>query len=95
MIYEKSKANAYPHNDLLALLTSACASSPQDLILGKWEADAAMKITAEFHRDGKAALTMFGQTVHGAYKISENELEWTLNGITTKSKSTSPRPNSN
>jgi hypothetical protein len=30
---------------------------------------------------------MFGQTLQGTYKLdSGNELEWTLNGITTKSK---------
>jgi len=74
----------------LALLLSACGpmpSSPQSLILGKWEVDAAVKMTAEFNRDGTAKITMFGQTVQGRYKLdSDNELEWTLNGITTKSK---------
>jgi hypothetical protein len=30
---------------------------------------------------------MFGQTVHGTYKLTpENELEWTLNGRTTRAK---------
>ena len=30
---------------------------------------------------------MFGQTLQGAYRLNtDNELEWTLNGITTKSK---------
>jgi hypothetical protein len=30
---------------------------------------------------------MYGQTVRGKYKLDGgNELEWTLNGITTKSK---------
>jgi hypothetical protein len=29
---------------------------------------------------------MFGQTLQGTYKLDANELEWTLNGITTKSK---------
>jgi uncharacterized protein (TIGR03066 family) len=65
---------------------SACDSSPQNLILGKWEADSAMKVTAEFSGDGTAKLTMFGQTLQGTYKLSGDELEWTLNGKTTKSK---------
>jgi uncharacterized protein (TIGR03066 family) len=65
---------------------SACGSSPQNLILGKWEADSAMKVTAEFSGDGTAKLTMFGQTLQGTYKLSGDELEWTLNGKTTKSK---------
>ena len=51
------------------------------------EAGKAIKMTAEFSRDGTAKLTMFGQTLQGTYKLDEgNELEWTLNGITTKSK---------
>ena len=57
------------------------------LILGKWEVESAIKMTAEFSRDGTAKLTMFGQTLQGTYKLNaENELEWTLNGKTTKSK---------
>jgi hypothetical protein len=84
---------------LVALLMSACGSSPQSLIVGKWEvagakvagADVAnadvVRMTAEFSRDGTAKITMFGQTLQGTYKLdSGNELEWTLNGITTKSK---------
>ena len=87
----------------VALLVSACGSSPQSLIVGKWEvasakvgsadvvgsADAvkAIKMSAEFGRDGTAKITMFGQTLQGTYKLNgENELEWTLGGITTKSK---------
>ena len=87
-----------------ALLVSACGSSPQSLILGKWEAagakvggaDAgpdvgsainAIKMTAEFNRDGTARITMLGQTLQGTYKLNgENELEWTMSGITKKSK---------
>jgi hypothetical protein len=70
-----------------SLFTSSCGSSPQSRILGKWEADAAMKLTAEFSPNGTAKITMFGQTLQGTYKLKdENELEWTLNGITTKSK---------
>ena len=71
----------------MALFISACGSSPQSLILGKWEVDSAIKVTAEFNRDGTAKITMFGQTLQGTYKVNaENELEWTLNGRTTKSK---------
>ena len=70
-----------------ALFVSACGSSPERLILGKWEVDSAIKVTAEFSKDGTAKLTMFGQTLQGTYKLNaENELEWTLNGRTTKSK---------
>jgi Lipocalin-like domain (DUF4923) len=68
------------------LFLCACGSSPQNLILGRWEADSAMKVTAEFSNDGTAKLTMFGQTLQGTYKLSGDELEWTLNGKTTKSK---------
>jgi hypothetical protein len=77
--------------------------SPQSLILGKWEvagaqvggvddesaaaAGRAIKMSAEFNRDGTAKITMMGQTLQGTYKIiGENELEWTMSGITTKSK---------
>jgi hypothetical protein len=32
-------------------------------------------------------MTMFGRTMQGKYKLNgENELEWTMGGITTKSK---------
>src|SRR5260370_32058301 len=71
----------------LAVFVSACGSSPQSLIIGKWEVESAVKMTAEFSRDGTAKLTIFGQTLQGTYKVNdENELEWTLNGKTTKSK---------
>ena len=44
-------------------------------------------MTAQFSRDGTAKLTMFGQTLRGTYKLNaENELEWTLNGRTTKNR---------
>lgn len=87
----------------VALFVSACGSSPQSLILGKWEvksakvggaevvggaaAGRAISMTAEFSRDGTAKITMLGQTLQGTYKLdAENELEWTMNGVTTKSK---------
>jgi hypothetical protein len=87
----------------VALFVSACGSSPQSLILGKWEvasaqvggaevrsateAARAINMTAEFSRDGTAKLTMWGQTLQGTYKVNaENELEWTMGGVTKKSK---------
>ena len=87
----------------LVLLLSACASRPQSLIVGKWEvasasvggaevpsateAGKAIKMAAEFRRDGTARVTMFGQTLQGTYKLNGgDELEWTMGGITTKSK---------
>ena len=87
----------------VALFVCACGSSPQSLILGKWEvagaqvggvddasaaaAGRAIKMSAEFNRDGTAKITMMGQTLQGTYKINgENELEWTMSGITRKSK---------
>jgi hypothetical protein len=88
----------------LALLLSACGSSPQSLIVGKWEvasakvggadvvgsaeAIKAVKMSAEFSPDGTAKITMFGQTLQGRYKFDGTDLEWTLSGITTKSKAT-------
>lgn len=72
----------------LAVLLSACGSSPQTLILGKWEVvNAPMKMTAEFNADGTAKITMLGQTLQGRYTLDGgNELVWTLNGITSKGK---------
>jgi uncharacterized protein (TIGR03066 family) len=71
----------------VAVFVSGCGSSPQNLIVGKWEAgESALKLTAEFTKDGKAKLTMFGQPLQGTYKLNGDELEWTLNGKTTKSK---------
>src|SRR5580704_14020227 len=87
----------------VAVFVSACGSSPQSLILGKWEvagaqvggvddagaaaAGKAIKMSAEFDRDGTAKVTMMGRTLQGTYKINGgNELEWTMGGITTKGK---------
>jgi hypothetical protein len=71
----------------VALLVSGCGSSPRDLIVGKWEAgQGGVKVTAEFAKDGQAKITMFGQALQGAYALDGDELEWTLNGKTTKSK---------
>jgi hypothetical protein len=72
----------------VVLFVSGCGSSPQNLIVGKWEAaQAAGKLTVEFSKDGTAKLTMLGQTLQGTYKVNAgDELEWTLNGKTTKCK---------
>jgi len=87
----------------LLLVLSACGSGPQSLIVGKWEvasasvdgaevpsataAGKAIKMSAEFRKDGTARMTMFGQTLQGTYKLNgEDELEWTMGGITTKGK---------
>ena len=71
----------------VALIVTACGSSPQSLIVGKWEVESAVKMTAEFSRDGTAKITIFGQTVQGRYQLNgDNELEWNLNGKTTKGK---------
>ena len=57
------------------------------MIVGKWEVEnAPLKMMAEFHGDGTAKITMFGQTVQGKYRLDAGELVWTLNGITTKGK---------
>jgi len=77
--------------------------APQGLIVGRWEmagakvggvedpsaaaAGKAIKMSAEFNRDGTARMTMMGQTLQGTYKVNgENELEWTMSGITTKAR---------
>ena len=71
----------------VAVCVSACVSSPQNLIVGRWEAgESGLKVTVEFTKDGRAKLTMFGQTLRGTYKLNGDELEWSLNGKTTKSK---------
>ena len=60
----------------------------QKSIIGKWEAgESGGIITAEFIQDGTAKLTMFGRTLEGTYKMpSDDDLEWTVNGKTTKYK---------
>ncbi len=83
--------------------SASLLGTPQSLIVGKWEvsgaqvggvddasaaaAGKAIKMSAEFNRDGTAKMTMMGQTLRGTYKINgENELEWTMSGITSKGK---------
>jgi uncharacterized protein (TIGR03066 family) len=71
----------------VALFASACASSPQSLIVGKWEVEnAPTKMTAEFGGDGTARMTVLGQTLQGTYKLDGNDLEWSMNGMLTKAK---------
>jgi hypothetical protein len=85
----------------VALFLSACGSSPQDLIVGRWEvvsakadgSDApytqvarAIHMTAEFHADGTASMTMMRQTLQGTYKFNGDDLEWAMSGITTKAR---------
>jgi uncharacterized protein (TIGR03066 family) len=71
----------------VAVFVSACGSSPEKLIVGKWEAgESGFKLTVEFAKDGNAKLTMLRQTLSGKYKLNGDELEWTLNGKTTKGK---------
>jgi hypothetical protein len=82
---------------------SSLLGTPQSLIVGRWEvagaqvggvddesaaaAGRAIKMSAEFNRDGTAKMTMMGQTLQGTYKVNgDHELEWTMGGITTKSK---------
>jgi len=71
----------------MALFLVACLSTPQSLIVGKWEVEGApMKMVAEFHPDGTAFVTMLGQRLRGTYKLSGDNLEWTMNGTTTRMK---------
>jgi uncharacterized protein (TIGR03066 family) len=71
----------------VALFVPGCGSSPQDMIVGKWEAgETGFKLTVEFAKGGAAKITMFGQTLRGTYKLNGDELEWTMGGKSTKSK---------
>ncbi len=71
-----------------SLILTGCGSSPGDQLVGKWEAGGAGgKVTVEFARDGQARLGMFNKTLKGTYKVhSGDELEWTVNGKTTRCK---------
>jgi hypothetical protein len=69
------------------LFVYGCGSSPQNLIVGKWEAgQEGIKLKAEFTKDGKATITMFGKPLQGTYKVKGDELEWTIGDKTTKYK---------
>jgi uncharacterized protein (TIGR03066 family) len=71
----------------LVLSVAGCGSDPKSRIVGKWEAgQGGVKLQAEFTKDGKATLTIFGKSVQGTYKVNGDELETTINGTTTKSK---------
>jgi hypothetical protein len=80
----------FPMSTVVCLMLNlfACGrSAPQDLILGKWKTgQGGIKVAAEFDQGGVAKITMFGQTLQGTYKIEGDELVWTVNGRTTKSK---------
>ena len=72
---------------LCVMLLAGCGSSPQNLIVGKWEVqNAPSKMTAEFRADGTSSLTILGQTLAGTYKLNGEELEWSMNGRSTKAK---------
>lgn len=69
------------------LSVSGCGSSPQNLIVGKWETgQEGFKLKAEFSKDGTAKIIMFGKPLQGTYKVIGDELEWTMGGMTTKFK---------
>jgi len=70
----------------VVVFMSGCGSSTENQIIGKWEAGEPSVVTVEFAQDGKAKITMFGQTLEGTYKLTGDDLEWTVNGKTTKSK---------
>ena len=63
------------------------SSSAQNLIVGKWEVEnAPTKMTAEFNRDGTAQITVLGETIRAKYQLNDDELVWSVNGISSKSK---------
>lgn len=71
----------------VVLSVAGCGSSPEDLIVGKWEAgQEGAKLKVEFSKDGKAQITIFGKPLKGTYKVNGDDLEWTLAGKTTKYK---------
>lgn len=71
----------------IVLAVCGCGTGPENRIIGKWEAgQGGVQLKAEFTKDGKANLTMFGKSLQGTYKVTGDELEWTINGKTTKCK---------
>jgi hypothetical protein len=66
----------------------ACGSTPQSLIVGKWEVEnSPAKMTAEFNSDGTAAVTIMGRRMQGTYHFNgPDELEWSMNGMSTKAR---------
>jgi hypothetical protein len=82
-----SACGSRPQSLILGKWEVASASVAGAEVRSAAEAARAAKMTAEFDRDGTAKLTILGQTLQGTYKVNgENELEWTVNGITRKSK---------
>jgi hypothetical protein len=82
-----SGCGARPQSLILGKWEVAGAKVGGEDVRSAAEVGSAIKMTAEFNPDGTAKLTMMGQTLQGTYKVNgENELEWTMNGITTKSK---------
>jgi hypothetical protein len=85
----------------VTVVLPACGSSPQNLIVGRWEAarakaggaDApytqvakAIHMAVEFSPDGTAQMTMMGHTLQGTWKLNGDELEWSMSGITKKAR---------
>jgi uncharacterized protein (TIGR03066 family) len=63
----------------VALCVSGCSSGSANPLVGKWETEqGGMKMGAEFGSDGKATITMMGQKLEGTYKVTGDELEWTV-----------------
>lgn len=63
---------------------TGCSSSPQSLIVGKWEVgQPGAKLTAEFGKDGHAQRTILGQTLRETYQVNGgDELLRTFTGTT-------------
>ena len=82
-----SACGSRPQNLIVGKWEVASASVGGAEVPSATEAGKAIKMAAEFREDATARMTMFGQTLQGTYKLDgENELEWTMGGITTKSK---------
>jgi len=82
-----SACGSHPQSLILGKWEVASANVGGADVNGAAEAARAIKMRAEFNPDGTAKLSMLGQTLTGTYKVNgENELEWTVNGITTKNK---------
>jgi hypothetical protein len=71
----------------IVLSFCGCGSGSQNPIVGTWEAgQTGVKLKAEFSKDGTAKMTLFGKSLQGTYKLNGDQLEWTMNGTTTKCK---------
>ena len=58
----------------VALLLCACASSPQSLIVGKWQPESGTKVIMEFNRDGTGKFTYGEASAQGQYKLIDNNM---------------------